>query len=139
VFISKTGDQVSVNTVDETQPETGTIQATGVTWQEGIGATDVSDSEILASNYNLIQNYPNPFNPSTTIEYSLAENSHVKLRIYNSIGSEVAVIVNKYQNAGKYSVVFDTATDGKRLPSGIYFARITANDFTSTIKMSLLK
>jgi hypothetical protein len=139
VFISKTGDQVSVSALNETQPEIGTIQIVGVTWQEGNGATDIGVSEILANEYKLIQNYPNPFNPSTTIEYSLAENSYVRLKIYDSVGSEIAVLVNEYKNAGKYSVVFDAAYLERLLPSGVYFARLTANDYTSTIKMSLLK
>jgi len=61
---------------------------------------------IVVEHYKLLQNYPNPFNPSTTISYRLKEPGYVKVMIYNILGELVRVLVNKYQNAGYYEVLF---------------------------------
>src|ERR1035437_257779 len=85
--------------------------------------------------FNLQQNYPNPFNPTTTINYSLAKEGNVKLTVYDAIGSKVATIVNEYKPAGNYSVNFN-ATE---LPSGTYYYKIEAGQFSQIKKMILLK
>jgi hypothetical protein len=85
--------------------------------------------------YSLSQNYPNPFNPSTNIEYSIPSESFVELKVYDVLGNEVATLVNEQQQAGVYRADFNA----NNFPSGIYFARITANEFTQVIKMTLLK
>ena len=85
--------------------------------------------------YSLAQNYPNPFNPSTEISFSIAKSSNVTLKIYNLLGSEVAVLVDGFMEAGRHSLEF-TAKD---LTSGVYFYTIKADDFTSTRKMILMK
>ena len=85
--------------------------------------------------YLLQDNYPDPFNPSTIIGYRLPINSRVTLRIYDVLGREVATLVNKVQNAGRYTVVFDATS----LPSGVYFDRFQAGTFTDTKKILLLK
>jgi hypothetical protein len=98
--------------------------------------TDVEPvSSLIPDDYELRQNYPNPFNPSTNIEYSIPSESFVDLKVYDILGSEVASLVNEQQKAGVYRVDF-TADN---LPSGIYFARITANEFTQVVKMILLR
>jgi len=98
--------------------------------------TDVEPvSSLVPDDYQLQQNYPNPFNPSTNIEYSIPEESFVELKVYDVLGNEVASLVNEQQQAGVYRADF-TADN---LPSGMYFARITANDFSQVIKMILLK
>ena len=66
--------------------------------------------------FALGQNYPNPFNPTTTINFSLAEPTFVKLAIYNLLGEEVEVLKNEYMNAGSFNVSFDASS----LPSGMY-------------------
>jgi polyhydroxybutyrate depolymerase len=81
----------------------------------------------VPKNIILRQNYPNPFNPSTTIKYILAESSHIKLKIYNLAGQEVASLVNKFQTAGDYEIVWTP----KRLQSGLYLCKIQAGDFLS--------
>ncbi|MBK7629160.1 MAG: T9SS type A sorting domain-containing protein [Ignavibacteriales bacterium] len=87
------------------------------------------------------QNFPNPFNPSTVIKYSIADESSVKLLIYNSIGEKVSELVNKTQSAGDYELKFDAS----RLSSGVYFYSLEANsssgknDFKSIKKMILIK
>jgi len=91
--------------------------------------------------YELLQNYPNPFNPTTTISYTLANESDVKITIYNTLGKEVAKVVNDRQNSGSYSLNFNAAN----LSSGIYFYRIEAysikggNPFIATQKMTIVK
>lgn len=85
--------------------------------------------------FNLIQNYPNPFNPETKINYSLPQYSHVSIKVYDSIGRLVQILVNKYQNMGSYSIIFD----GSELSSGVYFYRIETDDYSSAKKMVLLK
>jgi hypothetical protein len=91
--------------------------------------------ENLPVDYVLYQNYPNPFNPTTSIMYQLKDEGFVQLKVFNSLGQEIATLVNEKQNAGKYEVKFDAS----RLPSGIYFYSIRVNDFVQTKKMTLLK
>ena len=100
-------------------------------WPTGV---DVHGSTLPAK-YLLSQNYPNPFNPSTTIEYQLSEQSFVTLRIYDVLGREVEMLVNERRNAGVYSVQLDASA----LPTGVYFYRLQAGDFTQTRKLLLLK
>lgn len=85
--------------------------------------------------YNLSQNYPNPFNPLTTIEFSIPVREKVELKVFNSIGEEVATILNTELNAGKHKVEFSASS----LASGIYFYRIRSGNFTNTKKLLLLK
>jgi hypothetical protein len=85
--------------------------------------------------YKLTQNYPNPFNPSTTISFALPQQANVKLIVYNSLGEEVAELVNRELNAGIQSVNFD----GSNLSSGLYFYTISAGNFADVKKMLLLK
>ena len=83
----------------------------------------------------LSQNYPNPFNPSTTISFAIPNQADVKLSIYNSIGEEVAELLNDNISAGFHEVTFDATN----LTSGIYFYKISASNFASVKKMLLLK
>jgi subtilisin family serine protease len=94
----------------------------------------VEDMELPRS-YSLHNAYPNPFNPATTIEYDIAKYSHVKLNIYDSRGRIVGVLVDKNENAGSYKVIFNASG----LSSGIYFYKLTANDYSSTKKLMLIK
>lgn len=85
--------------------------------------------------FKLNQNYPNPFNPFTKINYSIAKNSVVTLRVYDISGREVQTLVNEVKKPDNYSVNFN----GSNLSSGIYFYKITAGEFTETKKMILVK
>ncbi|MCC6475641.1 T9SS type A sorting domain-containing protein [bacterium] len=87
------------------------------------------------SEFALSQNYPNPFNPETSISYTLAEASRVSLKVYNIAGEEIATLVNGNENAGNHNVNFSAAN----LPTGLYFYRLDAGDFSATRKMMLLK
>ena len=85
--------------------------------------------------FNLSQNYPNPFNPTTTIKYTLPENSSVKLTLINSLGEKVMDLVNGKVNAGNHEVKLN----GSNLASGIYFYRLQTEKYTATKKLILLK
>ena len=88
----------------------------------------------------LTQNYPNPFNPSTTIRYGLPEESNVSLVIYDIRGNLIQTMRSEYQPAGWYDVVWNGETaEGKSISTGIYFARLTAGDYSQVIKMLYLK
>jgi photosystem II stability/assembly factor-like uncharacterized protein len=85
--------------------------------------------------FTLSQNYPNPFNPGTVISYSLPSASNIKLIVFNTLGQTVKVLENGFKNTGNYSVNFN-ATE---LPSGIYFYKLEAGQFSQIKKMILLK
>ena len=98
-----------------------------------------NDEDIIPENFALDQNYPNPFNPSTRIRYHVKAAGFVSLRIFNVLGNEVALLVNQEKPAGTYEAQFNAEVDGRTLPSGVYFYRITIGNFISTKKMILAK
>ncbi len=106
--------------------------------------TDINGTSLLKSfifnytapkEFRLEQNYPNPFNPTTTIQYQLAADSKVTLKVYDILGSEVATLINEDQEAGYKEVKFNASN----LASGMYIYRITAGSYVSTKKLMLLK
>ena len=105
------------------------------------GITDTVLGNGTVMTFYLEQNYPNPFNPSTTIRYSIPIQSKVNLTIYNSIGENIAEIIDLIQNAGSYEVKWNSSG----VASGIYFYSIKAipvngkEIFRSVKKMILLK
>lgn len=108
-------------------------------WQyQGTLPTITSVEEVsneMPSQYFLSQNYPNPFNPSTAIEFSLTRAHHVTLRIYDVLGREVAALADGDYPPGKYRVMFDAT----HLASGVYLYTLTAGEYISTKKMTLVK
>ena len=85
--------------------------------------------------FSLHQNYPNPFNPRTTISFTVPYKSNVKLMIYNSIGQKLVDLVDKELEAGTHQLTWN-AND---FPSGIYFYKIEAGDFSCVKKMVLIR
>ncbi|HLP17127.1 MAG TPA: T9SS type A sorting domain-containing protein, partial [Bacteroidota bacterium] len=85
--------------------------------------------------YSLEQNYPNPFNPSTRFRFSLPQAQRVSVKIYDVIGREVAVLAQDLLQAGTYTLEWNAA----KVPSGVYFYRLEAGDFSAVKKMLLLK
>jgi hypothetical protein len=100
-------------------------------------------SATLPKAFALSQNSPNPFNPSTTISYSIPDNSQelaVKLSVYNIRGQLVITLVDDSQGPGTYNINWDgTDSLGRQVSSGVYFYRLVAGDFVSTRKMVVLK
>ena len=89
----------------------------------------------IPQSFNLDQNFPNPFNPTTNFRFSIPKSAEVSLVIYNQLGQEVDRIINEYLQAG----IYDVDWDAQNLPSGQYFYRITAGEFSETKKLLLMK
>jgi hypothetical protein len=96
---------------------------------------NVQTREEKTYTFSLEQNYPNPFNPTTTIGYTLGNDSHVVLEVYNLVGRKVAVLVDERQRAGTYHIDFD----GSKLASGVYVYRLSTNGLIHTKRMILIK
>ena len=103
-------------------------------WGPVTSSVEMVENEI-PNDYELYQNYPNPFNPGTRIKFGIPEEALVSLIIYDSIGREIQVLLNESLPPATYSIVFN----GINLPSGIYFYKLMAGDYSSTKKMVLLR
>lgn len=90
---------------------------------------------VVPVSFSLSQNYPNPFNPSTTILYSLPEESHVTLKVYDILGREVTTLVDDRMSAGHHDAVFDASG----LASGMYIYRIKAGEHVVAKRMLLVR
>ncbi len=101
------------------------------TVKENDSNTSINDKE----SYFDAKNYPNPFNPVTTISFTLQENTHVKLTVYDRLGREVRTLIDESKNAGTHTTEFNASG----LPSGIYFYRIKTDSKTEVRKMILTK
>jgi len=126
---------------------------------ESLTSTDVKTGINVPNEFKLEQNFPNPFNPDTIIQYvipSAAKESqkiasssamtrndlvHVSLKVFNSLGSEVATLVNEEQRSGNYKVDFNAnlTNEGGQLSSGVYFYTLRTENYAQTKKMLLLK
>ncbi len=98
-----------------------------------IGITPISTN--VPDNFKLYQNYPNPFNPSSNIKFQISKLSNVKLIVFDVLGREVAALADEQLNPGTY----ETQWDASNYPSGVYYYRLTASDYTETKKMILIK
>jgi hypothetical protein len=114
-----------------------------ITAGDGVVARkSISVAVAVPTVYELSQNYPNPFNPTTTIEYQLPADGFVTLKVYDTLGREVATLVNEQQKADYYKATFN----GGSLASGVYFYRLqihpnTKGDggFTAVKRLMVLK
>ena len=98
----------------------------------------INDSDLIPSSYFLDQNYPNPFNPDTKIHYDLPKAGQVSIVVYDLLGREINKLVNQYQSAGKYNVLWKgDDVFGHPVSSGIYFYQIRSRSFIHTKKMVL--
>lgn len=89
----------------------------------------------LPIQFSLQQNYPNPFNPSTTIDFSLPHAGFTSLKVYNSLGSIVATLVDGPMSAGTHSIQWNAA----EVPTGVYYYQLQSNGLFETRKLVLLK
>ncbi len=96
---------------------------------------DVISNDEVIQTFELHQNYPNPFNPNTIIQYSVAKPRNVLLKVYDTLGKEVALLVNEFKDVGTYEVEFNAMN----LSSGIYFYNLVSGDERAIKKMLLLR
>lgn len=100
---------------------------------EPFGIKQISNEVPL--NFELMQNYPNPFNPVTKFKFRVSGTDFISIKIFNSNGKEIRVLLNESLAPGTYEIEFD-ATD---MPSGIYYYSISTSGFADTKKMALVK
>jgi hypothetical protein len=98
-----------------------------------IGIENINSN--VPDDFSLGQNFPNPFNPQTKFKFSIKRTSFAELKIFDILGREVKTLVSENLKAGEYEISFNAAG----LPSGVYFYRLSAADFSQTKKMVLIK
>jgi hypothetical protein len=98
-----------------------------------VGIQNISTE--IPSAYSLSQNYPNPFNPATNIKFAIPKNEFVKITVFDMLGKEIETLVNEQLQPGTY----ETNWNASNYPSGVYFYKLSAGDFSETKKMLLLK
>ena len=91
--------------------------------------------ELDGTTFALGNNYPNPFNPMTTIPFSVAEASHVSIKVYDLLGRTVATLVDGTMSAGVHEVAFDASNQ----PTGMYLVRMEAAGIVKTMRLTLMK
>ena len=112
---------------------TGTITLMG-------SAVKELETGVIPQDYALEQNYPNPFNAGTVIRFMVPTDGNVKVDVYNILGRRVRTLVDEFRVAGTHQTDWDgRSEDGVDVSTGVYFYRITADRFSSTRKMVLLK
>ena len=105
-----------------------------------VTTSSTSEGLSLPETYALHQNYPNPFNPETNIDYDLADESMVSLKVYDMKGILVKTLLSEKQSSGYKTVKWDGTSDfGQKVSAGLYLYRIQTEGFTTTKKMALLK
>jgi hypothetical protein len=92
-------------------------------------------NSVIPKKHELAQNYPNPFNPTTEIRFAIPKAEQVEIKVFNTLGQEVATLVNKVMAAGAYRIEFEAWS----LPSGTYFYRLQTPNFQAVKKMMLLR
>jgi hypothetical protein len=134
-FITREGAIFVVN-APATQADTGYINASGYMYILGSSIVDdVGDRIYLPTGFALYQNFPNPFNPATTITYYLPRQSNVTLKVFDILGREIATLVNRVEEPGHKSVMFDAS----RLSGGVYFYRLQADNYVAMKKLLLIR
>ncbi len=102
-------------------------------YQRITGVQQISGT--IPQTFNLSQNYPNPFNPETKIKFSVPQSMNVTLKVYDVSGKERATLSDQFLQQGEY----ETRFNGENFSSGIYYVKMTAGNYSETIKMMLLK
>jgi uncharacterized repeat protein (TIGR02543 family) len=97
--------------------------------------TSIGENDQLPLTFKLNQNYPNPFNPITTIQFSLEKKGHTRLIVFDTLGNEIADLINENLKPGKYQIRYDASS----LASGVYFYKLTSGQSQAIGKMILMK
>jgi hypothetical protein len=119
------GNYIFISTLDENVYRRQLSELTGIQ----------PISQQVPSHFSLSQNYPNPFNPTTKFKIEIAKSSYTKLTVFDVLGREVATLVNQQLQPGTYEVNWDASN----YPSGVYYYKISAEGYSDTKKMILLK
>jgi hypothetical protein len=108
-----------------------------IAWYENSTITGITNNhpDVVPEKPILYDNYPNPFNPETTIEFDVAKNLPVTLKVYDLQGREVTTLINKQLPPGHYKVTFHAGD----LASGLYFYQIRMGGFQTTKRMILIR
>ena len=100
--------------------------------------SDSNEFEITVPPFNLI-NYPNPFNPTTTIDFSIQNDSNVELTIYNIKGQKIKTLANNNFTQGSHSITWNGDDElGEPVSSGVYLYKLNVNGKTEAVKKCLL-
>lgn len=100
-----------------------------------INTLSLHSKPIIKNDFFLRQNFPNPFNPNTNIEYFIPKSAHVTLKVYDILGKEIVTLVDAYQDANNYSILFEAINHS----SGLYLYKLIANNYYQVKKMMLVK
>ncbi len=95
----------------------------------------VENQNTTSGTFHLQQNYPNPFNPSTVIKFVVTKQTVYELNVFDALGNRAAELVSKELKPGSYEITFD----GKKLPSGVYFYKLSDGENSVSRKMFLIK
>ena len=99
-----------------------------------------NDNELLPDEFYLSPNFPNPFNPQTTIKFEISKTAYTTIKIYNTLGKEIATLINEYLPSGEKEISWDGKdNNGNIVSSGVYFIQMTAGSYRQTMKAVLLK
>ena len=105
-----------------------------------IPSSGIDNDGPIPQYFSLRQNYPNPFNPSTNIDFTLSSSGFVTVEIFDVLGQKIKNLVNSNMEAGRYSITWHGDNEsGSDVPSGVYFYRLTAADYSNTRKMLLIR
>jgi photosystem II stability/assembly factor-like uncharacterized protein len=113
--------------------DNGLILRTFTSGLTGVKIKNISSE--IPSAYSLSQNYPNPFNPVAKIKFAMLKSGDAKIVVYDVMGREVQTLINESMQAGTYETTFD----GSALNSGVYFYKLTADGYSETKRMILIK
>ncbi|MCA9743348.1 hypothetical protein KC734_17550 [candidate division KSB1 bacterium] len=102
--------------------------------------TEPTEPAELPFDYLLAQNYPNPFNASTRIDFSLPKDAEVRLAIFDVLGREIVVLLERSLVAGTHSALWDGRdVAGKNVPSGHYFYMLQAGHIELSRGLTLIR
>jgi hypothetical protein len=107
----------------------------GFACDEEAASTQMANVATAPEEFTLGQNYPNPFNPTTMISYAVPADAKVSLRVYNTLGEQIATLVDEVVPAGQHQASWNASG----LPSGLYFYRLESAGVTMTKRMTLVK
>jgi len=121
--------------------KTGPVEYASIVYSsESVPSVLVATDPVVVSDYVLHQNYPNPFNPSTRISFTLPQNAHVSLVVYNMLGQRVKTLMDQSLSMGVHQAVWDGTNDsGEAVTNGLYFYSLRSELGVETRKMMFMK